>query len=130
MMSPKITSEHLRRSAVVYVRQSSATQLRENLESRRLQYALVDTAREMGFANVETIDEDHAVELCPPGRPGGCGPLPGPGSASSEGADWTFPAQADSKAAGRARATRRPTMGPFMSFPLSTRDTGELPRGF
>jgi DNA invertase Pin-like site-specific DNA recombinase len=58
MMSPKITPEHLRRGAVVYVRQSSATQLRENLESQRRQYALVGTAREMGFANVETIDED------------------------------------------------------------------------
>jgi len=58
MMSPKITAEHLRRTAVVYVRQSSATQVHENTESKRRQYALADTARTMGFAGVETIDDD------------------------------------------------------------------------
>jgi len=57
-MNPKITSEHLRRNAVVYVRQSSATQVHENTESQRLQYALTDTAGTLGFANVETIDND------------------------------------------------------------------------
>lgn len=57
-MSPKIRAEHLRRSAVVYVRQSSATQVHENTESQRRQYALADTARTMGFATVETIDDD------------------------------------------------------------------------
>ncbi len=35
MMSAKITSEHLARKAVVYVRQSTAVQVRENLESQR-----------------------------------------------------------------------------------------------
>jgi DNA invertase Pin-like site-specific DNA recombinase len=57
-MSPKITAEHLRRSAVVYVRQSSTTQVHENTESQRRQYALADTARTMGFVSVETIDDD------------------------------------------------------------------------
>jgi hypothetical protein len=57
-MSPKITAEHLRRVAVVYVRQSSAAQVHENTESQRRQYELADTARTMGFASIETIDDD------------------------------------------------------------------------
>ena len=57
-MNPKITAEHLRRGAVVYVRQSSMTQVQENTESQRRQYALADTARGLGFVSVETIDDD------------------------------------------------------------------------
>ena len=53
MMSAKITSEHLARKAIVYVRQSSGTQVRENLESQRRQYALVEHARSLGFGDVE-----------------------------------------------------------------------------
>jgi hypothetical protein len=41
----KISSEHLARSAYVYVRRSTADQLRHNHESRRRQYALADQAR-------------------------------------------------------------------------------------
>jgi hypothetical protein len=40
-MNPKITTEHLTRSAVVYVRQSTAGQVAENKESQQRQYALV-----------------------------------------------------------------------------------------
>jgi len=58
MMSAKITSEHLARKAIVYVRQSSATQVRENLESQRRQYALVEHAGSLGFGDVELIDQD------------------------------------------------------------------------
>ena len=54
----KITSEHLARSAIVYVRQSTADQLVHNLESQRRQYALGDRARKLGWANVQVIDED------------------------------------------------------------------------
>ena len=36
----KITSEHLTRRAVVYLRQSSQRQVKDNRESQRLQYAL------------------------------------------------------------------------------------------
>lgn len=57
-MNPKITSEHLSRRAVVYIRQSSMEQVRNNLESQRRQYALRDTAYEMGWTEVEVIDED------------------------------------------------------------------------
>lgn len=54
----KVTTEHLERKAIVYVRQSTQDQVKNNRESQRLQYALVDKAREMGFADVEVIDED------------------------------------------------------------------------
>lgn len=54
----KITAEHLSRRAVVYLRQSSEGQVRHNLESQRLQYALEHRARALGFAHVEIIDTD------------------------------------------------------------------------
>jgi len=54
----KITNEHLDRSAVVYVRQASAYQVANNLESQRRQYGLVDRARLLGWQTVEVIDED------------------------------------------------------------------------
>ncbi len=57
-MNPKITPEHLRRGAVVYVRQSTLGQVLEHTESQRRQYALADTARALGFATVTTIDDD------------------------------------------------------------------------
>ena len=57
-MNPKLTAERLHRRAVVYVRQSSAGQVLHNQESQRRQYALVDRAREVGFHDVVTIDDD------------------------------------------------------------------------
>ena len=48
----------LTRKAVVYVRQSTPQQMRNNLESQRRQYDLVDVARGHGFAQVEVIDDD------------------------------------------------------------------------
>jgi len=48
----------LKRKAVVYVRQSTQTQVQTNLESQRRQYDLVELARRYGFANVELIDDD------------------------------------------------------------------------
>ena len=57
-MSSKITAELLARSAVVYVRQSTMTQVLGNTESQRRQYGLADQARAAGFATVEVIDED------------------------------------------------------------------------
>ena len=55
---PKIGTEHLARRAIVYLRQSSQRQVQENKESQRLQYALEDRARELGFMKVEVIDTD------------------------------------------------------------------------
>lgn len=57
-MSSKITAEHLCRKAVIYVRQSTTTQVVSNQESQRRQYGLQDTARAIGFTRIEIIDED------------------------------------------------------------------------
>ncbi|MGH2722410.1 MAG: recombinase family protein, partial [Actinomycetota bacterium] len=56
----KITSSHLGRTAVVYVRQSSLAQVRDNTESTARQYALADEAVHLGWAraDVEVIDAD------------------------------------------------------------------------
>jgi hypothetical protein len=48
----------LKRTAVVYVRQSTQSQVMTNLESKQRQYDLVDVARQRGFVDVETIDDD------------------------------------------------------------------------
>ena len=54
----RITAGHLARPACVYVRQSTPGQVRHNLESQHLQYALQTRARELGWRAVETIDDD------------------------------------------------------------------------
>lgn len=56
--SSKITAAHQCRKAVVYLRQSSEQQVLHNTESQRLQYALADRARDLGFERVEVIDQD------------------------------------------------------------------------
>ena len=48
----------LKRKAVVYVRQSTQSQVMSNLEGKRRQYDLVDVARQRGFVDVEIIDDD------------------------------------------------------------------------
>src|SRR5882672_4852137 len=48
----------LNRKAVVYIRQSTQTQVQTNLESQRRQYELVDVARQRGFRDIEVIDDD------------------------------------------------------------------------
>lgn len=57
-MSLKITPDHLIRSAVIYVRQSSMTQVIGNLESQRRQYDLAGAAKAAGFDAVTVIDDD------------------------------------------------------------------------
>jgi DNA invertase Pin-like site-specific DNA recombinase len=54
----KITAEHLSGSAFVYIRQSTADQLKHNQESRRRQYGLAERARQLGWSSVEVIDDD------------------------------------------------------------------------
>ncbi len=66
----KITTDHLARSAYVYIRQSTADQLTHNHESRRRQYGLADRARQLGWTTVEVIDDDL-------GRSGGGTARPG-----------------------------------------------------
>src|SRR6516225_308332 len=48
----------LKRKAVVYVRQSTQSQVMTNLESQRRQYDLVEVARQRGFVDVKIIDDD------------------------------------------------------------------------
>ena len=59
-MKNKITAEHLSRQASVYIRQSTASQVIEHRESQRLQYRLVDRAKELGWSEekIFVIDSD------------------------------------------------------------------------
>jgi hypothetical protein len=58
----KITAAHRRRDAVIYVRQSTLAQTRENTESLALQYELRRHAAELGWGEqqITVIDEDLA----------------------------------------------------------------------
>ena len=60
MGSELVTADHLNRKAVVYVRQSTPHQVVSNQESLRLQYALCQRARELGWreADIDVIDAD------------------------------------------------------------------------
>jgi DNA invertase Pin-like site-specific DNA recombinase len=61
LLSDKVNEAHLQRLALVYVRQSTLQQLEKHQESTRLQYGLVERARELGWDcnRVEVIDEDQ-----------------------------------------------------------------------
>ncbi|MER9470874.1 hypothetical protein NKI82_34700 [Mesorhizobium sp. M0482] len=48
----------LERTAIVYVRQSSAHQFVHNRESSALQYAMRDRLTVLGRSRIETVDED------------------------------------------------------------------------
>ena len=48
--NPKIKPEHLARKAIVYLRQSSEKQVRQNKESQLLQYAMAERVRALGWA--------------------------------------------------------------------------------
>src|SRR5476651_2780509 len=54
----RLPSLLLKRKAVVYVRQSTQTQVQINVESKRRQYGLVDEAKRRGFRDIEVIDDD------------------------------------------------------------------------
>jgi DNA invertase Pin-like site-specific DNA recombinase len=58
LSNPKITTDHLAKKALVYVRQSTPKQVLHNQESQRLQYALVERARALGWHQIEVIDDD------------------------------------------------------------------------
>jgi len=57
-MSEKIQAQHLARKAVLYVRQSTAFQVIRNQESGKLQYAMQARLHDLGFTEIEVIDED------------------------------------------------------------------------
>ena len=55
----KISPGHLRRQAYVYVRQSTPGQVKSHLESKQLQYALVERATQLGWQLATVIDDDQ-----------------------------------------------------------------------
>lgn len=63
LFATKILDRHLDRQAVVYVRQSTAQQVLEHRESTRLQYALVEKAKQFGWAGerIVVIDDDQGI---------------------------------------------------------------------
>jgi len=58
MITDKIGAQHRERKAVLYVRQSSAHQGLHNRESQALQYAMRERLTELGWSEIEIIDED------------------------------------------------------------------------
>src|SRR5258708_7683808 len=58
LYNPKIKPEHLARKAIVYLRQSSEKQVRQNKESQLLQYAMAERVRALGWQQVEIINND------------------------------------------------------------------------
>ena len=59
----KITSSHLERVAIVYLRQSSPRQVRENFRSTERQYALAEEAARLGWEaeRIAVIDGDLGI---------------------------------------------------------------------
>ncbi len=60
MTEADILASHRQRLALIYIRQSSPAQVRNNTESTRRQYALTTRARELGWPaeRLEVIDQD------------------------------------------------------------------------
>lgn len=58
--NPKVTTEHLKRNAYLYIRQSTARQVLEHQESTKRQYALEAKARQLGWSpdHIIIIDSD------------------------------------------------------------------------
>jgi len=63
MEQTKIRQEHLNRLAIVYIRQSTLTQVRFNRESTERQYALQEKAQNLGWPQeqIQVIDEDLGI---------------------------------------------------------------------
>ena len=57
-MSEKIRPQHLARKAMLYVRQSSPYQVLHNLESQKLQYAMEERLHQLGWHEIEVVDDD------------------------------------------------------------------------
>jgi DNA invertase Pin-like site-specific DNA recombinase len=57
-MYEKITAGHQQRKAVPYIRQSSLHQVAHHQESRRLQYAMKERLGQLGWSEIEVVDED------------------------------------------------------------------------
>ena len=73
MKSELVKPTHLARKAVVYIRQSTPHQVVSNQESLRLQYALRQRARELGWheADIDVIDADLGLSGASAAQRGG-----------------------------------------------------------
>jgi DNA invertase Pin-like site-specific DNA recombinase len=60
-MADRITANHLKRAAIVYVRQSSPEQVRNHAESTRIQLGLRDKAVAFGWSDPVTILDDLGI---------------------------------------------------------------------
>jgi DNA invertase Pin-like site-specific DNA recombinase len=62
-MNDRVTSTHLRRSACIYLRQSTTAQVERNRESTERQYKLVDRALQLGWNRdqVRVMDQDLGI---------------------------------------------------------------------
>src|ERR1700678_689156 len=62
-LSSKVRDHHLRRQAIVYVRQSTIQQVANNRESTQRQYALDQRAIQLGWSpqSVTVIDDDQGL---------------------------------------------------------------------
>ncbi len=59
----KVTMQHLRRSAYLYIRQSTLRQVAHNTESTRRQYDLRQRAVALGWGEEQVVVIDHRA--CP-----------------------------------------------------------------
>ena len=57
-MSDKIKPHHQTRKAILYIRQSSVHQVHHNLEGQRLQYAMQERLQQLGWREVDVVDDD------------------------------------------------------------------------
>src|ERR1700746_1201810 len=57
-MSEKIRPQHLARKAILYVRQSSPYEVLHNLESQKLQYGMEERLHQLGWREIEIVDDD------------------------------------------------------------------------
>jgi DNA invertase Pin-like site-specific DNA recombinase len=57
-MSDKIKPQHLERKAILYIRQSSVYQVNHNLESQKLQYTMEERLQQLGWREIEVVDDD------------------------------------------------------------------------
>ena len=73
MASDLVTANHLARRAVVYVRQSTPHQVLTNQESLRLQYALRERARALGWHDADVEVWIPTSASAGPAQPGGRG---------------------------------------------------------
>ena len=82
--SELITPQHLARKAVIYIRQSTPHQVLSHQESLRLQYALNERARQLGWPDeaIDIIDDDLGLTAASAHAPRG---LQYPGGPSHAG---------------------------------------------